>query len=288
MKIYDRHKNEYIETEQYGQGKLEFLYGTAPGRVLLKLVVSPAASRLYGFYNSLPFSKKKIAPFIEKYDIDLNEYEKNDFDSFNDFFTRKRRDEALNVDMKPDSLISPADSKLLVYDITDDLKVLIKGSVYTLSELVGGKTDLSEFSGGVCLVFRLCMDDYHRYCFIDNGKTADDYRIKGKLHTVSSISKDYKIYKENTRNVTVCETEQFGKIVQIEVGALLVGRIVNKGLSSFSKGDEKGYFEPGGSTIVLLIKKDKAEIDSDILEQSKEGTETIVKYGERIGKKKDA
>ena len=259
MKIYDRHKNEYIETEQYGQGKLEFLYGTALGRILLKIVISPFTSKIYGFYNGLPVSAKKIPAFIEKYNIDISKFEKSEYHSFNDFFTRKLRSDYVNIEKKADILISPADSKLLVYNISDDLKILVKGSIYTLDELVKDKVDISGFGGGLCLVFRLCMDDYHRYCFVDNGKI-----------------------------VTMCDTEQFGQIVHIEVGALLVGRIVNHVFETFTKGDEKGYFEPGGSTIVLLLKKNKAEIDDDIIKQSKKEIETIVKYGERIGKKSHA
>ena len=285
MRIYDRHKREYIETEQYGQGKLQFLYGNPIGRILLRLVISSFTSRLYGFYNSLPVSAKKIPPFIEKYQISLDEYEKSEFRSFNEFFTRKRRPEAIHIDLHPNALISPADSKLLVYNVTDDLKLTVKGSPYTLEELVGKKIDVSDYSGGLCLVFRLCMDDYHRYCFIDSGKVADSFFIKGRLHTVSSISKDYKIFKENARAVTVCETEHFGRVIQIEVGALLVGRIVNHERKTFRKGEEKGFFEPGGSTIVLLLKKNTADIDGELLEQSRQGLETVVRYGERIGQK---
>ena len=84
MRMYDRHKREYIETEQYGQGKLQFLYGNPIGRILLKLAISPFTSRLYGFYNSLPVSAKKIPPFIEKYQISLDEYEKSEFLSIDD------------------------------------------------------------------------------------------------------------------------------------------------------------------------------------------------------------
>ena len=288
MKIYDRHKKEYIETQQYGQGKLEFLYGSTFGRILLKLVISPFTSKIYGLYNSMPASKKKVQPFIQKYSISISEFEKSEYNSFNDFFTRKRKTDFINIDTNTDSLISPADSKLLVYKITDGLKVLIKGSTYTVNELVSDKTDVSDFDGGLCLVFRLCMDDYHRYCFIDSGKLLNRLYIKGKLHTVSSISKDYKIYKENSRVVNILDTEHFGQIIQIEVGALLVGKIVDHHVTSFEKGDEKGYFEPGGSTIVLLLKKNTVEIDNDIIQQSQNGIETIVKYGERIGKKTNA
>lgn len=284
MKIYDRQSGEYIETQQYGGGALSFLYGNAAGRVLLKLAINPITSRIYGRYNSLPISKRKIPEFIAEHNIDMNDFEDREYTSFCDFFTRKLRSGARTVDNSPDALISVADSKLLVYDIDDDLAAFIKGRKYTLSELTGSGDISSAYRSGLCLVFRLCMDDYHRYCFPDSGRISGERFIPGRLHTVSSISKNYPIYKENTRNVTFLKTEHLGSAVQIEVGAMLVGAIKNHNKPTFQKGEEKGYFEPGGSTIVLLLEKDAAAIDDDIISQSKRGTETAVKYGEKIGR----
>ena len=285
MKIYDRQKKEYTEITQYGQGKLLFLYNNPIGRILLKIVINPATSRFYGWLKSRPSSAKDIPAFIEEHNIDMSDFIDRRYNSFSDFFTRRLRDGARKIDMSDNALISPADSKLLVYSIDDDLMLHIKGSDYTVNELVDNKTDVSRYNGGYALVFRLCMDDYHRYCFVDKGMVVSSYKVKGKLHTVSSISKDYKIYKENARVVNVLNTENFGEMVQIEVGALLVGSIVNREVTSFAKGEEKGYFEPGGSTVIILLRNDAAAIDSDILEQSANGIETVVKYGERIGSK---
>ena len=70
----------------------------------------------------------------------------------------------------------------------------------------------------------------------------------------------------------------------MEVGALLVGKIVNHhGPAPIRRGQEKGYFQFGGSTVVLLLKKDTAILDEDILENSRNGIETLVKFGEKIG-----
>ena len=148
--------------------------------------------------------------------------------------------------------------------------------------------DLGGFAGGKALIFRLSMDDYHHYCHIDSGRIKSSVEIKGKLHTVSSISSKYKIYKENHRIVNVLDTDHFGKVIYIEVGALLVGRIKNNGLTVFEKGSEKGYFEQGGSTIVLFFEKDMINVDPDILEMSGNGIETKVRMGERIGVKVNA
>ena len=65
---------------------------------------------------------------------------------------------------------------------------------------------------------------------------------------------------------------------------MLVGRIVNhEQEADVIRGDEKGFFEYGGSTIILLLQKDKAKINPEILKNSGLGIETPVKMGEVIG-----
>ena len=278
MKVYVRSTGEYKTIEQYGAGKLAFLYGNAFGRVLLKLAISPVTSRIYGKLKSTRSSAKKIPEFVEEHGIDMSEFEDREYTSFNDFFSRK-----LKPGKRPigSGLIAPADSKLLVYKIDSETKLQIKGRDYTVSEITGRENN--DFSNGLALVFRLCMDDCHRYCFPDNGTVTERFTIKGKLHTVSPLSNGHKIYQENTRQVSFLETENYGKICFIEVVAILVGKIVDNGLVTFRKGDEKGYFEPGGSTIVMLV--NNVAIDEDIMAQSGQGIETEVKMGERIGER---
>jgi phosphatidylserine decarboxylase len=70
----------------------------------------------------------------------------------------------------------------------------------------------------------------------------------------------------------------------MEVGALLVGKIVNHHeCANVLRGEGKGYFQFGGSTVVLLLERDAAQIDEDILENSGMHIETIVRMGEKIG-----
>jgi len=215
----------------------------------------------------------------------MSDFEDREYISFSDFFSRKLADGKRVFSNGKDDLISVADSKLLCYRITDDGKIPIKNSIYTAREIIG--EDLTaDFYGGYCLVFRLTVDDYHRYCFFDDGNLIRNKYIKGRLHTVSPISsKRYKVFSENCRSVSYMETENFGACYQIEIGALLVGKIINHHIVNFSKGEEKGYFEMGGSTCVVMVKKDTVTIDKDILENSEKGIETKVLIGERIGKK---
>lgn len=138
---------------------------------------------------------------------------------------------------------------------------------------------------GYAVILRLTVDDYHRYCYIDNGTKSKNYFIKGKYHTVNPVANDYiSIYKENAREFTMMKTEHFGHAVQMEVGALMVGRIVNhheEGL--MRRGMEKGYFEFGGSTIVLLFQGDKVAVDQCLLDRTQDGCETKIKQGQRLG-----
>ena len=283
MKIYVRQDKGFIEDSQYGGKLLEKLYNTWYGRVLSKFILLPVFSTMATSNDRRRSSVKKIAPFVEEYNINMDDFEDREYTSFSGFFTRSIRPGKRPFDSEPSVVISPADSKVLCYDIRDDLKFTVKGSEYTPDEITGNNVDIKSCAGGKALVFRLSMDDYHHYCHIDSGKVTDSYEIKGKLHTVSSISSKYKIYKENHRIVNVMDTDHFGRVIYIEVGALLVGRIKNNGITQFEKGQEKGYFEPGGSTVVLLFEKGKIKVDDDILQMSGNGIETKVKMGERIG-----
>ena len=135
MKIYDRRSGEYLNVEQYGSGKLQFLYDNAFGRMLLWLAVSPLVSGIYGRINSLPSSAKKIPAFVNEYGIDTEEFELREYRSFNDFFTRRIRPGRRPIEDDPKAFISPADSKVLVYPIDVDTKLIIKGREYTLDEI---------------------------------------------------------------------------------------------------------------------------------------------------------
>lgn len=281
--IYDRKRKIIDDDIQYGGKYLYFLYNNLLGRIILKIIINPVFSKINARYNNTALSKNKIEKFVKKYDINIDDYEEKEYKSFNDFFVRKKK--KTTFDKKQNIFISPADAKLSIYKITSDLKLKIKQSIYTIEELINDKIDLEVYKNGNCLVFRLSMDDYHRYCFVDNGEIDKVKKIKGKLHTVSSISNNHKVYSQNTRICNYMTTNNFGKIIYIEVGALLVGKINNSNKERFSKGEEKGYFELGGSTIVILT-TDKVIIDSDIIKYSNEEIETKVEYGERIGEVK--
>jgi len=218
----------------------------------------------------------------------MSEYEEQKYNSFDDFFIRKIKNNVRIMSNNKDDLISPCDSKLSVYRINEDTVLNIKNSFYTISDLLCDNELSKKYKDGYCLVFRLCVDDYHHYHYIDNGKLIKKKNIKGIFHTVRPIAqKHVKVFSENTREWSLLKTDNFGDVIQIEVGALMVGKICNLKKVKFKKGEEKGYFRFGGSTIVLLFEKNKIIIDSDILKQSNLGNETIVKLYETIGSRCD-
>lgn len=276
---------EIIVTNHKQNELLKKLYDTAYGRCLLKVLTLPAVSKAAGLYMDSPLSKPLIAPFIRKNGIDTSQYIMRDFRSYNQFFTRRIKPEKRQIDRVPSHLISPCDSKLSVYRIDSGSVFAIKGSHYRVCDLLKNSFLARRFEGGYCCIFRLEVDDYHRYCYIDSGRKSDNVFIAGELHTVNPIAtKRYNIYKRNSREYTVLHTDNFGDVAQIEVGAMLVGRICNRhGVHEFVRGEEKGRFEFGGSTIVLLFERDAIVPDPDLLKNTAEGFETVVKYGEKIG-----
>ena len=238
---------------------LRFLYNTIPGRYLLKLLVQPSVSRAAARFLSSAASRPLIGYYLRKYKIDLTRCEKKTFNSFNDFFTRKK-----HIDICPDdlSVISPCDGYLSIYQIGDDLRMQIKHSAYTVEELLESNELASGFEGGICCVFRLEPQHYHRYLYPVSGTIQEEKVIPGVLHCVRPVAcSRFPVYIRNSREYVLIQNDILGSVIQMEVGAMLVGRINNHHHDTSAKrGMEKGYFEYGGSTIILLFRKDAVQL----------------------------
>ena len=269
---YDLKNDTYIKGKD--SKSLSFLYNTYIGRCFLKILSTKTIANIYAKYMNSSLSKHKIKGFIKTNNICMNEYENKSYKSFNDFFTRQIKTGKRKID---NGLIAVCDSKLSVYKIHKDSTFNIKNSIYSIEQLVKEKVNYKY-----ALVFRLAVDDYHHYIFPDDGSVVKQKHIDGVLHTVQPIAfGKYKVFHENQRDISFIDCENLGNVCYIEVGALFVGKICNKSVSTFKKGDEKGYFEFGGSTVILLVEKE-LNINPKIMENSKKGIETIVKMGERI------
>ena len=262
------------------------MYRRLTGRMVLKMLTKPCVSKCAGWALSTRSSRVLVRPFVRRTGIDLSEYEQDRFRSYNEFFSRKIRPETRPIDDNPRHLISPCDSQMMVFPVTKDGVFHVKNTPYTVENLLRDGEKAKEYEGGQIMIFRLGVDDYHRYCYVADGEKSENVSIPGVLHTVSPVVYDhFPVYKENAREYCSLTTKEFGEMLMMEVGALMVGKIVNHTAEEtpVQRGDEKGYFQFGGSTVILIAKEGMVQVDKDILRNSASGYETIVKYGEKIG-----
>ena len=277
-----------IAKHQNESAALRFFYGTALGRMILKPLCMRGVSRLCGRVLDSRVSKPLIRPFVRRHGIDLREYTSKEFRSFNDFFSRKIKEDRRPVASEPSALIAPCDGLLSAYRISGDTVIPVKQSRYTISSLLGGDSVSENYQNGICLVFRLCVNHYHRYCYIDSGVKGENVFLPGKLHTVRPIALEkIPVFTQNCREYTVIATENFGDVVQMEVGAMLVGKIKNRhGPGNVRRGEEKGMFLYGGSTVIVLLEDGQARLPEKLYQATEEQIETPVKMGQRIGSKR--
>lgn len=271
---------------------LRFLYGTFPGRMILKLLVHPTVSKAAGYFLSSGASKWIVPHYIRKHKIDMNNIEipPAGFSSFNAFFTRKRKNE--RFDVPPNYLISPCDGLLSVVKIKGTTVLDIKNTRFTVDDLLKSHKLAEKFRAGTALVFRLTPADYHRYCYAADGKILLQKKIKGVLHCVRPIAlRTVPVFAQNSREYQVIRTKEYGTMVQMEVGALLVGKIHNSPSASphecVQRGAEKGYFEFGGSTIILLFEKHKIQVCHKLYNRQSGNGEIPVHKGEFIAEAAD-
>lgn len=291
IQLYNRLSGR-IETEQVcGKGWMDIFYGRPWGRkITAGLLCRPFVSRLYGRIQQHPASRRNIPRFVEQYGIDLAEAQvpPAGFASFNDFFIRRLEPGARPVDPDVSALISPADSRLQVFSIEKGTRLTIKGAAMTLARLLGLSRLDHPFMGGLCLVFRLAPCDYHRFGYVDAGVQGRVRTIGGPLHSVSPLALKHKpdVHCTNYRHWCFIQSARLGTMIQVEVGAMMVGSIVqHQPLGGpCRRGGEKGYFQFGGSTVILVLEPNRVVVDPDILEHSAMGVETRVYFGERVGR----
>ncbi|HIG0358583.1 TPA: phosphatidylserine decarboxylase [Clostridium sporogenes] len=291
IKVYDRTTETYEEELIAGKKYLKWMYSSPLGKNITELIIKKKLfSKIYGMYCNTKISANKILEFVQEYKIDMTIAQKKvyEFNSFNDFFTRKLTSEARPINMDENIIISPGDGRLMAYTNIDLNNIIqIKGLTYSLKELISNDNIANNYENGVCIVLRLAPTDYHRYHFVDSGIPYDSHSINGHYYSVNPLALKAipKLFCENKREWSLFKSDNFDEVLYIEVGATGVGSIVQtyKTNIKVNKGDEKGYFKFGGSTVILFFKKDCIKIDDDILEQSKLGFECKVILGEKIG-----
>lgn len=291
IKYFNRKTKQYEIEQVAGEKYLKWTYCSPIGMKLLELIIKKKIfSKLYGYFCNSRYSKKNIYPFIKNFNINMDDYieQTDNFKCFNDFFSRALKNNSRSIDRDEKVLISPGDGRLQVYENIDLNKIVqIKGFTYSLYNLINDIEIAKRFYKGTCLILRLCPTDYHRFHFIDYGICDFTHKIKGNYYSVNPIAlrNISNIFCRNKREWSIFHSKNFGDILYVEVGATCVGSIVQTYFPGkhVSKGDEKGYFKFGGSTIILFFEQNKIRIHKDLLEQSNMGYETKVLMGESIG-----
>ncbi len=277
----------------YGDKFIEWLYESRSGKGLSHLVCKAPISQFYGALQNSPLSQQKVAPFIKKFNIQMDDYlpeegrkETSPYSTFNQFFIRRFRPGKRPIVENPSEMAAFSEARYYGYEtVHDDETVPVKGHHLKPKALIASSKWEETFCDGPLLLARLCPVDYHRYHFPDDGKILDDYRVSGLYHSVNPLALKAKsdILITNERHVTILETKNFGKLAYIEVGAICVGKIIqskplDKG-REFSRGEEKGYFLFGGSTVIVVGEKGKWKPSADILANTKKGMETYLHLG---------
>lgn len=289
IKYIDRNSGE-IKTELVpASGTMKWLYGSPMGKATLHLLMKRKfVSALGGWYMNSRKSKKRIARFVSDFQIDMEDYIVTDtslYKHFNDFFYRK-----INPNRRPigEGVVSPADGKTLAFQhITDSQKFFVKGSEFNLKQFLGSADLAEKYEGGAMVIVRLAPTDYHRYHFPAEGIASESKLITGDYFSVSPIAlrQSLAIFCQNKRTICTLQTKEYGDILISEVGATMVGSILQTYVSNqpMVKGQEKGYFAFGGSTVVLLFEKDKIQFSADLVNNTESGLETQVLMGQTIG-----
>jgi len=290
VQYYDR-ESGLLKTEKVAAEKLlVWLYNNSVGEATLStLVKRKLVSSIYGKRMDRPSSAKKIQAFIEEFDIDRSSFQKQEFSSFNDFFSRRLKNNARPVDTNATVVVSPADGKLLAFADVSKSDFIIKGHRFNVLSFLNNAELAQKYLDGTLVILRLAPPDYHRFHFPISGVVSPITRIDGDYYSVNPLAlrEMTEIFCLNKREFTILTNPLFGDVVVAEVGATMVGSIVQTYTGSVvNKGEEKGYFKFGGSTVVLLFEKNKIRIDDDLLMNTAKAYETEVKMGERIGEAK--
>jgi phosphatidylserine decarboxylase len=291
IEYFDRRSQQKLIEQVYGEKWLRRIYGNPLGRLALWLAVKRSwFSRWYGHRMSKPQSSHLIPGFISKYGLDVSEFaeDEDSFPSFNDFFIRRLKPSARPICEAAEVAVFPADGRHLGFQDLSDLEgVFVKGQSFDLKNLFGSAEIAADFEQGSLIISRLCPVDYHRFHYPSSGKATAPTLIKGGLSSVNPIAlrRDLSIFWQNKRNLSYIETGGFGRIASFEVGATCVGSMTyRQSLPSFvEKGEEKGFFSFGGSSVLTLFEPNRILLAEDLLEHSAQNRELYARMGEPMG-----
>jgi phosphatidylserine decarboxylase len=284
VEIVDRETGAILIEKVSGEFWIKLVYQT----FLVKIFPGWFISKLAGLYSDCFLSKSVINSFVQDQNIDLSEFAGSPYKNFNDFFVRKFAPSQRSFCEDNSRLPAFAEGRYQAY-VPSKARFHVKGVLMDVHDLMMNDASSIYFTDGPALVCRLCPADYHRFHFPDNGEIVRTWRIHGRYHSVNPLALESRpaIFLENERQVTLLETDHFGLLAFIEVGAACVGKIkqTHSMEGSFKRGDEKGYFLFGASTVIVLGEKGKWAPDDDLLKNTVQGRETLIKLGTPVAVK---
>lgn len=293
MKFFNRYTQELEEEKTPNETCLYLIYTTRFGHFLLHLLLKRVlVSKIFGLFMNLRISRRKIASFVQRYNIDLSQFEEkpNGYKHFNDFFRRKFRYGVRPICADDDTLCFPAEGRHIGFaDVDFEQTFFVKGKHFTLEKLVNNRAVAEYFRGGSCVISRLSPVDYHRFHFPCDCVPQKSYCINGTLLSVHPIAlrEGFRVFCENKRWMTVLKSETLGTILMLEVGATLVGSVKQtfKPFNAVKKGAEKGFFSFGGSTVITIFERGRVELSDDLLYCTQRGFELYAHVGDFMGQR---
>ena len=316
LKIKDRATGLIVQEHipKYVDWALRLVYDNKLNRHIVRGKMAHAAlakgSRSKGASMDLEKSAADIPGFVKQHNLDTTTLYKpvEEFKTFNDFFARGIKVDEFRPLADPDDesvVVSPADCRMMVWDtILDATKVWIKGSKFTLENLLGpnSKVDLPKYEGGSFAIARLAPQDYHRWHYPIGGKVVNIEHIDGALYTVNpiAINKTVDVYTENKRAIVEIDSGNNGSCVVFSIAATMVGSytlfkeeaadptkdnpVPLKVGDEVKRGEVAGEFRFGGSTVLLLFEPNKVKWSDDIQRNVSSKFETLLTARSRIGK----
>lgn len=291
IEYFNRYSGTLCTERIYGDRWLRWIYGNPLGRMgLWAFFRRPLFSRWYGWRMSSASSRSRIEPFLHAFNVDPDEFldAVSSYDSFNDFFMRRLKPEARPIKPNENETIFPADGRHLGFsDVSALNSIYAKGQSFELPRLFGSTKKAAPYENGSVVISRLCPVDYHRFHFPVAGKATAPILINGWLQSVNPIAlrRNLAILWENKRYWSFVESEVFGRVACLEIGATCVGSVRYQQTSPcvVGKGDEKGCFAFGGSMTMTFFEKGAVRLASDLLNHSAAGREIYARMGDVMG-----
>lgn len=204
-------------------------------------------------------------------DIDLSDAKSQSFKSLHDCFTRELKPGARPVDPSSDVLVSPCDGIVVACGAIEGTRLLqVKGSTYTLEELMGVAETPEPFRDGTFVTLRLTSAMYHRFHAPFAAVVERVHYIPGDVWNVNpaALARVDRLYCRNERAVIDLRLGDATPIALIPVAAVLVAGLKLRFLefsrtpsprtypvsARLEKGEEMGMFEHGSTIIVLAPK----------------------------------